>query len=41
VIAHGGLAEVMARVTPSIETVDPHLVLQGLRLTYERLQRPR
>ena len=41
VIAHGGLADLMARVTPSIDLVDPHLVLQGLRLTYERLQRQR
>jgi type III pantothenate kinase len=39
VIAHGGLADLMARVTPSIDVVDPHLVLSGLRLTYQRLQR--
>jgi type III pantothenate kinase len=38
VVAHGGLADVMARVTPCIDVVDPHLVLQGLRLTYQRLQ---
>jgi type III pantothenate kinase len=38
VIAHGGLAEVMARVTSCIDVVDLHIVLQGLRLTYERLQ---
>ncbi len=38
VVAHGGLADVMARVTPCIDVVDPHLVLHGLRLTYERLQ---
>lgn len=38
VIAHGGLAEVMAQVTPSIEIVNPHLVLEGLRFTYEHLQ---
>jgi type III pantothenate kinase len=38
VIAHGGLADVMARVTPCIDVVDPNLILQGLRLTYERLQ---
>ncbi|GAC1447591.1 MAG: type III pantothenate kinase [Ktedonobacterales bacterium] len=37
VIAHGGLAELMAGVTPCIETVDLHIILQGLRLTYERL----
>jgi type III pantothenate kinase len=38
VIAHGGLADVMARVTPCIEIVNPHIVLEGLRLTYERLR---
>jgi type III pantothenate kinase len=38
VIAHGGLADLMARVTPSIEIVNPHLVLEGLRLAYERLR---
>ncbi len=38
VIAHGGLAELVARVTPSIETVDPNLILNGLRLVYERLR---
>ena len=38
VVAHGGLADVMARVTPSIDIVDPHIVLAGLRLTYERLR---
>ena len=37
VIAHGGLAEIMARVTPSIDTVDPNLSLRGLRLVYDRL----
>jgi type III pantothenate kinase len=38
VIAHGGLADVMARVTPSIEVVNPHIVLEGLRLAYVRLR---
>jgi type III pantothenate kinase len=38
VVAHGGLADVMASVTPSIDIVDPHIVLAGLRLTYERLR---
>jgi type III pantothenate kinase len=38
VIAHGGLAELVARATPSIEIVDSNLILSGLRLTYERLQ---
>ena len=35
VIAHGGLAESMARVTPAIEVVDPNLILDGLRLAYQ------
>jgi type III pantothenate kinase len=39
VIAHGGLAELMARVTPSIETVDPNLILSGLRLVYDQVRR--
>jgi type III pantothenate kinase len=38
VIAHGGLADVMVRVTPSIEVVNPNIVLEGLRLAYERLR---
>ena len=37
VIAHGGLADSIAAVTPSIETVDPNLILRGLRLVYDRL----
>lgn len=37
VIAHGGLAELIAGVTPSIDTVDPNLILRGLRLVYDRL----
>lgn len=35
VIATGGLASVIAAQTPVIETVDPDLTLQGLRLIYE------
>ena len=38
VIAHGGLSELVAQVTPSIETVDPNLILNGLRLVYDRLR---
>ena len=38
VIAHGGLADIMAQVTPCIDVVNPNIVLEGLRLTYERLQ---
>jgi len=41
VIAHGGLADLMANVTSSIDVVDPHLILRGLRVAYERLQRDR
>ena len=35
VIATGGLAERVARQTTTIQTVDPHLTLTGLRLIYE------
>jgi type III pantothenate kinase len=38
VIAHGGLADLMARVTPSIDIVDPNLILAGLRIAYQRLR---
>ena len=38
VIAHGGLAELMARVTPCIEIVDSNLILAGLRIAYQRLR---
>ncbi len=38
VIAHGGLADVMARVTPCIDVVDPNLILRGLRVAYDRLR---
>jgi type III pantothenate kinase len=38
VIAHGGLADVMARVTPSINVVDLNLILAGLRVAYQRLR---
>lgn len=38
VIAHGGLADVIANVTPSIDIVDPQLLLRGLRLAYDRLR---
>jgi type III pantothenate kinase len=39
VIAHGGLAESMARVTPAIEVVNPNLILEGLRLAYQIITR--
>ena len=38
VVATGGLAEIVAKHTNIIETVDPHLVLDGLRLYYDSLQ---
>lgn len=38
VIAHGGLAQLMAPLIPEIEYVNQHLPLEGLRLAYERLQ---
>ena len=38
VIAHGGLADVMARATSCIDVVDPNLLLNGLRLAYEHLR---
>ncbi len=38
VIAHGGLADVLARVTPCIDIVDSNLILAGLRIAYQRLR---
>jgi type III pantothenate kinase len=38
VVAHGGLAGVMAKITPCIDVVNPHIVLEGLRFAYERLE---
>ena len=38
VIAHGGLAELIAQVTPAIEVVDPNLLLRGLRIAYDRVR---
>jgi type III pantothenate kinase len=35
VVATGGLAEIIARETEVIETVDPWLTLHGLRIVYE------
>jgi type III pantothenate kinase len=37
VIAHGGLAELMAGVTPCIDVVDTNLLLNGLHLAYNRI----
>ncbi len=39
VIAHGGLAEIIARATPVIDVVNQYLILEGLRLAYEYLHR--
>lgn len=36
VIATGGLAEMIARETSTIQKVDPFLTLEGLRIVYER-----
>jgi len=36
VIATGGMAGIVARHTTAIDLVDPHLILRGLRLYYER-----
>ena len=38
VIAHGGLADVVAGVTPSIDVVDPNLLLRGLRIAFDRVR---
>ncbi|MDE3230980.1 MAG: type III pantothenate kinase [Chloroflexota bacterium] len=38
VIAHGGLAGVIAGITPCIEIVDLNLILAGLRIAYQRLR---
>ncbi len=37
VIAHGGLAEIVASATPAIDIVDANLLLRGLRLAYTRI----
>jgi type III pantothenate kinase len=37
VIAHGGLAELMAGVTSGIDVVDTNLLLNGLRVAYDRI----
>ncbi len=39
VIAHGGLAEIIAQATPVVEVVNQFLILEGLRLAYEYLHR--
>jgi type III pantothenate kinase len=39
VIATGGLAELVAEVAETIEAVEPHLTLQGLRIIYDKSQK--
>ena len=39
VVATGGLAPLVADVTPSIQHVYEHLTLEGLRLAWERSRR--
>lgn len=38
VIAHGGLAQLLAPIIPEIQHVNQYLPLEGLRLAYERLR---
>jgi type III pantothenate kinase len=38
IIAHGGLAQLMAPITPEIQYVNQYLPLEGLRLAYARLR---
>lgn len=40
VIATGGLAALISDVAETIEAVEPHLTLEGLRIIYEQIQRP-
>jgi type III pantothenate kinase len=38
VIATGGLADLIAEVAQTIEVVEPHLTLEGLRIIYGKIQ---
>jgi type III pantothenate kinase len=38
IIAHGGLAQLMAAIIPEIQYVNQYLPLEGLRLAYEKLR---
>lgn len=38
VIAHGGLAQLMAPIIPEIQYINQYLPLEGLRLAYEKLR---
>jgi type III pantothenate kinase len=37
VVATGGLAEVISKVAKTIDVVEPHLTLEGLRIIYEKM----
>ncbi|HLZ61515.1 MAG TPA: type III pantothenate kinase [Ktedonosporobacter sp.] len=39
IIAHGGLAQILAPIIPEIQHVNQYLPLEGLRLAYERLKK--
>jgi type III pantothenate kinase len=39
IIAHGGLAQLMAPLIPEIQHVNQYLPLEGLRVAYQRLKR--
>lgn len=39
IVAHGGLAQLMAPIIPEIQYVNQFLPLEGLRLAYEKLRR--
>ncbi len=39
VIATGGLAGLMAKMAETIEAVEPHLTLEGLRIIYDKAQK--
>ncbi len=39
VVATGGLAQLMAEVAQSIEVVEPHLTLEGLRIIYSKIRK--
>jgi len=39
VVGTGGLAKIIAEVAHTIETVEPHLTLEGLRIIYEKMKK--
>jgi len=39
VIATGALAELVAEFAETIEAVEPHLTLEGLRIIYDKVQK--